>query len=155
MADTPAPDSPSGALSVMDTVTLARLRYRADFLKAAAAHRQHTPAFLLQARARDDGDAAVRVGFTCSKKVGNAVARNRAKRRLREAARLTLPALARPGWDYVLIGRPDITASHPFAALCADLAEAMGRVHDSPLRGPHDPRSAGRKGKPAPKAPTP
>lgn len=154
MADTPAPDSPSGALSVVGAAAPARLRHRADFLKAAAAHRQHAPAFLLQARAREDGDAAVRVGFTCSKKVGNAVARNRAKRRLREAARLTLPALARPGWDYVLIGRPEVTASRPFAALCADLAEAMGRAHDSPLRGPYDPRG-GRKGKHAPKAPAP
>jgi ribonuclease P protein component len=50
---------------------------------------------------------AIRVGFTCSRKVGNAVARNRAKRRLREAARLTLPRHGNPGWDYVLIGRPE------------------------------------------------
>ena len=147
MANASAPDTPSGAFSVDDTPALQRLRHRADFLKAAAAHRQHGAAFLLQARAREDAEPTVRVGFTCSKKVGNAVARNRAKRRLREAARLTLPAHARPGWDYVLIGRPQITATHPFAKLCTDLAEALGRVHDSHLRGPREPRSGSRKPK--------
>jgi ribonuclease P protein component len=149
MANASAPDAPSGAFCVVEAPTLQRLKQRADFLKAAAAHRQHAPAFLLQARARDDGDPAVRVGFTCSKKVGNAVARNRAKRRLREAARLILPAHARPGWDYVLIGRPQITATHPFATLCTELAEAMGRVHESPLRAPREPRTASRKPRPA------
>jgi ribonuclease P protein component len=119
---------------------LLRLRHRPDFLKAAAARRHHAPAFTLQARARDDGSTGVRVGFTCSKKVGNAVARNRAKRRLREAARLTLPALARPGWDYVLIGRPVATAARPFAELCDDLAEAVARVHAAPS-GPRRPKA--------------
>lgn len=87
------------------------------------------PAFVLQARARGDGDAAARVGYTCSKKVGNAVARNRAKRRLRAAAAEILPGSARPGWDYVLIGRAETTASRPFAALLDDLSSAVSRVH--------------------------
>jgi ribonuclease P protein component len=71
----------------------------------------------------------VRVGFTCSKKVGNAVARNRAKRRLREIARAVLPVDGRPGWDYVLIGRADATADHPFEAMKADLARALRKLH--------------------------
>lgn len=71
----------------------------------------------------------VRVGFTCSKKVGNAVARNRAKRRLREVARAVLPAEGREGWDYVLIGRPEVTAALPFPQLLADLSHALARVH--------------------------
>jgi len=71
----------------------------------------------------------VRVGFTCSKKVGNAVARNRAKRRLREVARAILPQEGRDGWDYVLIGRPQVTASLPFPQLLADLSHALSRVH--------------------------
>ncbi|MBM3612679.1 MAG: ribonuclease P protein component, partial [Alphaproteobacteria bacterium] len=83
-----------------------RLRRRAEFLRAASALRQGTDAFLLQGRPRADGSDAIRVGFTCSRKVGNAVMRNRARRRLREIARAILPGLARPGWDYVLVGRP-------------------------------------------------
>ncbi len=100
------------------------MRARKDFLAAARGKRVHTPAFLLQIRTRGD-NAAPRVGFTCSKKVGNAVARNRAKRRLREVARLTLTPLAESGHDYVLIGRAGVTANHPFDAMCADLAMAL------------------------------
>ncbi|WP_295042451.1 ribonuclease P protein component [uncultured Paracoccus sp.] len=101
---------------------------RADFLAAARSLRQGTPGFLLQARNRGDG-GPFRVGFTCSKKIGNAVMRNRAKRRLREIARLHLPQGARPGWDYVLVGRPDATASRDFAALCRDLTGALRKIH--------------------------
>jgi ribonuclease P protein component len=89
------------------------------------------PAFLLQARKRDASETAagIRVGFTCSKKVGNAVARNRARRRLREIARAVLPQEGRAGWDYVLIGRKDATATHDFAAMKDDLSRALARVH--------------------------
>lgn len=84
----------------------------------------------MQARKRHAGEAdGVRVGFTCSKKVGNAVARNRAKRRLREAARIVLPEMGRDGWDYVLVGRKDATADLPFDTLVADLRRAMKKVH--------------------------
>ncbi len=86
---------------------------------------------MVQARKRPEGEAgdAIRVGFTCSKKVGNAVARNRAKRRLREVARLELPAHGRPGWDYVLIGRRDVTATRPFDDLRRDLVRALDKLH--------------------------
>ena len=70
------------------------------------------------------------MGFTCSKKVGNAVARNRAKRRLREARALVLPELGRPGWDYVLIGRARRDSRDvPFAALQHDLRDALRKLH--------------------------
>ncbi|MCB2140218.1 MAG: ribonuclease P protein component [Rhodobacteraceae bacterium] len=114
------------------SVCPAVLSRRADFLRAAQARRQGTPSFLLQARRRRDGEPggdSLRVGFTCSKKVGNAVARNRAKRRLREAARMILPVHGRPGWDYVLVGRRDGTASRDFQLLLGDLVRALAQVH--------------------------
>ncbi len=104
------------------------LTRRADFLAAARGRRQGMPGFLLQARRRDD-DGPPRIGFTCSKKLGNAVTRNRAKRRLRAVARQVLPAAARPGWDYVLVGRPDATVTRDFDEMCRDLARALRKVH--------------------------
>ena len=102
---------------------------RADFIAASHGLRHGTTGFHLQARRRDDGSDDLRVGFTCSKKVGNAVARNRAKRRLREIARLVLPTHGKPGWDYVLVGRRDVTATHDFEKMQKDLVWALKRVH--------------------------
>ncbi len=104
------------------------IRKRADFLRAAKAKRQGTTGFHLQARDRKD-DEPFRVGYTCSKKVGNAVARNRAKRRLREIARLVMYDHAKTGWDYVLIGRKDATAMHDFRTMQKDLIWALKKVH--------------------------
>ena len=117
------------------SVRLEVLARRADFLRAAQARRQGTGGFLVQARARREGEAApdlIRVGFTCSKKVGNAVIRNRAKRRLRALARAILPAEGRPGWDYVLVGRPETTVSRDFAQMLADLSRALAQIHAKP-----------------------
>ena len=118
-------ENPAGS----SAVSLCVLARRADFLKAASARRQGTGGFLLQARDRADDEATVRVGFTASKKIGNAVARNRAKRRLRALAREVLAGSARPGWDYVLVARPEATLSRPFADLRNDLAAALASVH--------------------------
>ncbi|MBK5946098.1 ribonuclease P protein component [Rhodobacter veldkampii DSM 11550] len=121
------------AVSVCALYPLETLRKRAEFLRAAQARRQGTPGFLLQARPRRPDEPVppdlIRVGFTCSKKLGNAVARNRAKRRLRAIARAVLPQSARPGWDYVLVGRPGATAERDFAALLADLSRALTQIH--------------------------
>lgn len=127
-----APAAPSAvSLCQGPAQTPSTLRHRADFLRAASARRQGTGGFLLQARDRGDGDPAIRVGFTASKKIGNAVLRNRAKRRLRALVREVLPPLARPGWDYVLVARPEATVTRDFAALRDDLRAALGSVHQA------------------------
>ena len=111
---------------------LTTLSDRADYLRAAGARRVSAPAFTLQYRKRSEGEPeGIRVGFTCSKKVGNAVERNRAKRRLREIARLSLPEHGRAGFDYVLIGRKNSTATRDFATLRADLESALASIHGS------------------------
>jgi hypothetical protein len=88
---------------------------------------------------------APRVGFTCSKKVGNAVARNRAKRRLRAAVDAAMPGRALPGWDYVLIGRHDATAARPMPELVADLIKALEVLHAGRGRTAGPPRAKGGK----------
>lgn len=111
---------------------LATLTKRRNFQRAARGRRVAMPGFVLQVYERPQGEAeGLRVGYTCSRKVGNAVARNRAKRRLREIARLALPELGRPGRDYVLIGRRDTTAQMKFETLQADLAKALAILHGS------------------------
>jgi len=106
-----------------------RITKRSDFIQASHAKRLVVKGFLLQARNRNDDDQTIRVGFTCSKKVGNAVARNRAKRRLREITNLILISSAKKGWDYVLIGKKEVTASRDFIKLKNDLTYALQKIH--------------------------
>ena len=104
-----------------------RLRQRADFLAAAAGSRAPVSGFVLQALNRRK-DGPVRVGFTVSKKVGNAAERNRVRRRLREMVRLSSRAAVQPGHDYVLVGRRT-ALDLPFDRLIEDFARALERVH--------------------------
>jgi ribonuclease P protein component len=108
---------------------LGRLPNRRDFLRVQAGRRCAMPGFVLQAApAPPDPDrSAIRVGFTVSRKVGNAVVRNRVRRRLREAARQVIPGQARPDLDYVLVGRQAAMA-RDFAALRQELLEALKRL---------------------------
>ncbi|WP_051212908.1 ribonuclease P protein component [Rubritepida flocculans] len=100
-----------------------RLKRRAEFLRAAReGAKVARGALLLQALPRQD--SATRLGFTATKKIGNAVTRNRAKRRLRAAARLALAAEPAPGWDLVLIAREQ-TARCPFAEIARALDSAL------------------------------
>lgn len=111
------------------SVCLHVLKKRADFLACNKGPYRGVKGFVLQARDRKDGTDDIRVGFTCSKKVGNAVKRNRAKRRLREIARAVLPTEGRVGHDYVLIGRNGATAALPFSRLLDDLHKALAILH--------------------------
>ena len=144
-ADAPAPAGEDRAGRKAAAVTT--MTRRADFLRAASARRQGTAGFLLQARRRDPAEpsGAIRVGYTCSKKLGNAVARNRAKRRLRAIAREVIPTEGQGGWDYVLVGRPEATATRDFAEMRVDLARALARVHAGPDPRASDPGAQPRR----------
>jgi ribonuclease P protein component len=105
---------------------LPRIADRRDFLRAASAGAKSAqPGLVLQALAAPE--AGFRVGFTVTRKVGNAVVRNRARRRLRAAADQVLRANHPAGWDIVLIGRAG-TLDRPFASLCEDLRRALART---------------------------
>lgn len=105
---------------------LQRLTKRAQFLFVRAGFRASRPGVLVEARRREAG-GPIGVGFTASKKVGGAMVRNRAKRRLREAARRLLPELGVAGVDYVLVARQQ-TPSAPWPALLDDLGNALIRL---------------------------
>jgi ribonuclease P protein component, eubacterial len=106
-----------------------RLKIRADFLRAAKGIRRVEGAITLETCASPAPlPCTVRVGFTASKKVGNAVIRNRAKRRLRAAASQLLPLLGRDGHDYVLVAR-GTTVARPFPALLSDITTALKAAH--------------------------
>jgi ribonuclease P protein component len=104
-----------------------RLTRRSEFLRAAAKGRKAPmPGVVLQALPRDDQGPA-RVGFTVTRKIGNAVIRNRTRRRLKEAARLVLAECPVSGVDLVLIGR-EATRGRDFSALQDDVRRALGKA---------------------------
>lgn len=111
-----------------DTVTsIKTLTRRADFLAANGGKRAPMPGFVLLVRPRVDADQMIRVGFTVTKKIGNAVVRNRMKRRLRALSRDLLPTDGVAGADHVLIGRAG-GIERDYAALRAELAKALAKV---------------------------
>jgi len=110
-----------------------RLRQRADFLAAASGIKVPAAAFVLQTRQRAQ-TGPTRVGFTVTKKIGNAVERNRIRRRLREVVRLADAARLRPGHDYVLIGRR-AALSLPFAQIAQEFDAALRRLETGRQRG--------------------
>ena len=103
------------------------LKKRRDFILASRGLRHSCKTMIVQLNQNDLG--AIRLGITCSKKVGNAVVRNLAKRRLKAIAREALPVLGRVGFDYVLIGRHDLTVSSEFKILKNDFILALEALH--------------------------
>jgi len=121
------------------------LKRRSDFRAAATSARASGNGFVLQARDRAD-DGAIRVGFTVSKQVGNAVERNRVRRRLREIVRLSAAAdgaALHAGHDYVLIGRRAALAT-PFGAMMQEFDAALRRIHTAGGRAGRGTGDAGR-----------
>jgi ribonuclease P protein component len=115
---------------------IGRLKTRSEFLHVKGGTRFTTPSLVLQARRRAAGASQLphlaRFGFTATKSLGGAVVRNRARRRLKEAVRLTGSAHAVEGYDYVLIARGG-TVQRPFTELIKDLERALSRVHEPSL----------------------
>ena len=127
----PAPDS------------LQRLTRRRQFLFVRAGLRASRPNVLIEARRREPG-GAIGAGFTTSKRVGGAVERNRARRRLREAVRVLLPELGVAGVDYVFVARPQ-TPYAPWPTLLDDLRNALIRLRAELETGQRKPRPRGRR----------
>ncbi len=117
-----------------DGIRLGRLRKRADYLRTRGGRNWASPGLVLQARRNDRNEtAAARFGFTATKRLGSAVRRNRARRRLKEAVRLTAPDHARPGYDYVVIARRE-TLTKAFPEIVKELQTALRRVHGQKAR---------------------
>ena len=120
-----------------------RLTRRPQFLAAAKGRSEARGGVVIQALERADGDTAIGVGFTATRKIGGAVVRNRAKRRLRAAAQTLMPEMGRPGFDYVLVARMG-TAARPWDRLLDDVKSALTRLATSRPASdrPQSPRDA-------------
>lgn len=127
------------------------MRKRADFLACNKGKRQPMPGFVLLVRDRRDGDPAIRLGITVTKKIGGAVVRNRMKRRFRALARAVLPRNGVSGADHVLIGRSG-GIERDYASLARELEKALRRIQapdktaPASRQKPHGPYGADRPG---------
>ncbi|WP_083240472.1 ribonuclease P protein component [Methyloceanibacter methanicus] len=111
---------------------IGRLKTRSEFVFVKGGTRFATPSLVLQARRRTrptPSPEMARFGFTATKRLGGAVVRNRARRRLKEAVRLAAPSRARAGYDYVLIARGG-AVQRPFTEVIKDLQRALIKVHE-------------------------
>jgi len=105
-----------------------RIKERSEYLAVAETRRKWiTTAFIIQAKSNNN-ECSPRVGYTVSKKVGNAIKRNKARRRLKEVCRLVLPKAGQEGWSYVVIGR-QAAIDYPFERLQKDMSWALAKLH--------------------------
>jgi ribonuclease P protein component len=116
--------------------TVIKIIKRSDFISISSKLRARATGLNLQAGKRHPKDFPnmshlIRIGFTCSRKVGNAVRRNAAKRRLRHVARECLPAIGKIGWDYVVIGRYRETEEMNLDDLKRSFKTAINKIHAS------------------------
>lgn len=133
--------------------TLQTLKSRPEFLAVRGGRRSSTPAFLIEVRERPatENGSTARFGFTITKKIGNAVTRNRIRRRLKAAFAATAEGHARPSCDYVIVAR-HAALDRPFAALLEDVARAFAALHDNAKRSrsgearPRPGKTVARKG---------
>ncbi|MCJ7995027.1 ribonuclease P protein component [Rhizobium cremeum] len=107
-----------------DKKSVGRLKSRPQFLAVRAGEKRRGSLFLLEVLDRKAPDSEARVGFTVTKKHGNAVERNRMRRRLKEAVRLNAAFAMQPGHDYVVVARRDVLNA-PFQQLAAQLADRI------------------------------
>lgn len=124
----PSRQRPQASQRLGDTVDIRRLKTRPEFLRVASGSSVRKHLVVIQGRDRADGQAHVGEGFTTTKKIGGAVVRNRARRRLRVISRELLPQFGRPGYDYVFIARAG-TAGAPWERLLDDVKTALIRLH--------------------------
>jgi ribonuclease P protein component len=120
-------DSRAPCTRSQEAVSLTKISARKDFLAANSAKRAANGGFVLLVRDRADADSAMRLGITVTKKIGNAVVRNRMKRRFRALAREILPTSGVIGADHVMIGRAS-GVERDFAMLRQDLTRALEKV---------------------------
>tara|TARA_B100000579_G_scaffold410072_1_gene399653 strand:- start:393 stop:764 length:372 start_codon:yes stop_codon:yes gene_type:complete len=115
-------------------ILLEKITKHVDYAQMRRGHIISTSGFILQGRARDSDSLVnpnvARYGLTCSKRIGNAVKRNRAKRRLRSLVANILPRSGLAGWDYVLIGKINSTESLTFDTLKETLSIALEKMHN-------------------------
>lgn len=109
------------------TTVLGRLKRRPEFLFVRDGSYAARPHVVIQMRRHPSREIGVKVGFTATKKIGNAVIRHRAQRRLREAAKALLPDFGQDGCDYVFIARAS-TPSAPYDALLSDCEKALVKL---------------------------
>ena len=132
-----------GSNRLIPVTAIGRLKTRSEFVFVKGGRRFATPSLVLQARRRlssaPQSHGLARFGFTATKRLGSAVVRNRARRRLKEAVRLAAPSSAVEGYDYVLIARGGAVQRH-ITELIKDLRRALTKVHE--------PTGANRRSKP-------